>query len=101
MRYVFVFAIHRPTVNTPDSATAATTTAAAITATATVVAAFMESNTNPLLQVHSLDDSFIELMAMGRIVRLNDKMHLKAASVEGLVAELIQVTTGCKRVSRS
>lgn len=54
-------------------------------------AAFMESNTSTLLQVHSLDDSFIELMAMGRIIHLNDKMHLQAASVEGLMAELIQV----------
>ncbi|KAL8616522.1 hypothetical protein ACOMHN_036554 [Nucella lapillus] len=51
---------------------------------------FKEANTNSLLQVHSLDDSFIELMAMGRIIRLNDRMHLQAASVEGLVAELIQ-----------
>ncbi|GFN90732.1 1-phosphatidylinositol-4,5-bisphosphate phosphodiesterase epsilon-1, partial [Plakobranchus ocellatus] len=51
---------------------------------------FTENNPNSLLQVHSPEDSFIELMAMGKIIMLNNKGHLEAASMEGLIAEIIQ-----------
>jgi hypothetical protein len=46
---------------------------------------------NSHLQVHSPEDSFIELMALGRAKMWNSHNHLQAASLEGLVAELIQV----------
>lgn len=46
---------------------------------------------NSHLQVHSPEDSFIELMALGRAKMWNSQNHLQAASLEGLVAELIQV----------
>ncbi|XP_041371114.1 uncharacterized protein LOC121384690 [Gigantopelta aegis] len=52
---------------------------------------FKELPCNPLLQVHSPEDCFIELMAMGSIVVYNNDQHVQAASLEGLVAELIQV----------
>jgi hypothetical protein len=51
----------------------------------------METDTNSHLQVHSPEDSFIELMAIGRVVMWNENHHLQAASLEGLVAELIEV----------
>ncbi|XP_060069522.1 uncharacterized protein LOC132549598 [Ylistrum balloti] len=51
---------------------------------------FKELSTNAYLQVHSPEDSFIELMAMGQVVMWNDNQHLQAASLEGLVAKLIQ-----------
>ncbi|GFR82896.1 1-phosphatidylinositol-4,5-bisphosphate phosphodiesterase epsilon-1 [Elysia marginata] len=51
---------------------------------------FVENTSNSLLQVHSPEDSFIELMAMGKIVMLNSRGHLEAASMEGLIAEIIQ-----------
>lgn len=54
--------------------------------------AFTEASTNAHLQVHSPDDSFIELMAMGHVVMWNDSHHLQAASLEGLVSEVIEVT---------
>lgn len=46
---------------------------------------------NPILQVNSPEDSFIELMALGRIVMLNDKQHIEAASLEGLITNMIEV----------
>ena len=46
---------------------------------------------NPILQVNSSEDSFIELMALGRIVMLNDKQHIEAASLEGLITNMIEV----------
>lgn len=52
---------------------------------------FMDTDTNSHLQVHSPEDSFIELMAIGRVVMWNENHHLQAASLEGLVAELIEV----------
>lgn len=51
----------------------------------------MDTDTNSHLQVHSPEDSFIELMAIGRVVMWNENHHLQAASLEGLVAELIEV----------
>ncbi|KAJ8317110.1 hypothetical protein KUTeg_005014 [Tegillarca granosa] len=51
---------------------------------------FTEASTNAHLQVHSPDDSFIELMAMGHVVMWNDSHHLQAASLEGLVSEVIE-----------
>ena len=51
----------------------------------------MENEINPHLQVHSPEDSFIELMAIGPMVMWNEKHHLQAASLEGLVAQLIEV----------
>ena len=53
--------------------------------------AFQENEINSHLQVHSPEDSFIELMALGRAKMWNSQNHLEAASLEGLVAELIQV----------
>lgn len=54
--------------------------------------AFQETVSNAVLQVHSPEDSFIGLMAMGRIVVRNVNNHLEAASLEGLVAELIEAS---------
>ncbi|CAG5116823.1 unnamed protein product, partial [Candidula unifasciata] len=51
---------------------------------------FQESNQNTVLQVHSPEDSFIELMAMGKIIMLNSKGHMEAASMEGVIAEMIR-----------
>ncbi|CAL1528799.1 unnamed protein product, partial [Lymnaea stagnalis] len=58
---------------------------------------FLESNQSSLLQVHSPEDSFIELMAMGKIVMLNSRGHLEAASMEGLIAEIIQEASSEER----
>ncbi|XP_062591377.1 uncharacterized protein LOC134252848 isoform X1 [Saccostrea cucullata] len=55
---------------------------------------FMDTDTNSHLQVHSPEDSFIELMAIGRVVMWNENHHLQAASLEGLVAELIEEAVG-------
>ncbi|ESO98393.1 hypothetical protein LOTGIDRAFT_159199 [Lottia gigantea] len=54
---------------------------------------FQELNTTGttnLLQVHSPEDSFIELMAMGHIIIWSPNHTLHAASLEGLIAEIIQ-----------
>ncbi|XP_052101647.1 uncharacterized protein LOC127735503 isoform X2 [Mytilus californianus] len=51
---------------------------------------FEENELTSHLNVHSPEDSFIELMAMGRAKMWNSRNHLQAASLEGLVAELIQ-----------
>ncbi|KAK3593089.1 hypothetical protein CHS0354_038127 [Potamilus streckersoni] len=48
------------------------------------------TNANTILQVHSPEDSFIELMALGQIVIWNEKHHLQAASLEGLISEIIK-----------
>lgn len=56
-----------------------------------IITAFQESEVNSHLQVHSPEDSFIELMALGRAKMWNSQNHLQAASLEGLVTELIQV----------
>ncbi|XP_071091113.1 1-phosphatidylinositol 4,5-bisphosphate phosphodiesterase epsilon-1-like [Haliotis cracherodii] len=58
---------------------------------------FVELTTNSLLQVHSPEDSFIELMAMGRIMMWSPNHHLQAASLEGLVSEVIQEAMGEER----
>ncbi|XP_053407871.1 uncharacterized protein LOC123546334 isoform X3 [Mercenaria mercenaria] len=45
---------------------------------------------NPILQVNSPEDSFIELMALGRIVMWNENQHIEAASLEGLITHVIE-----------
>ncbi|KAH9518383.1 hypothetical protein Btru_016602 [Bulinus truncatus] len=62
---------------------------------------FIENNQSSLLQVHSPEDSFIELMAMGKIVMLNSRGHIEAASMEGLIAEIIQEASNEERDSHT
>ncbi|KAL4231816.1 hypothetical protein ACF0H5_009392 [Mactra antiquata] len=45
---------------------------------------------NTILNVNSPEDSFIELMALGHIVIWNDKQHIEAASLEGLLTHVIE-----------
>ena len=40
------------------------------------------------------------MMAMGKIVIFDDKGHVEAASMEGLIAEIIQVLCGAGRKKR-
>ncbi|XP_052770885.1 1-phosphatidylinositol 4,5-bisphosphate phosphodiesterase epsilon-1-like [Mya arenaria] len=48
------------------------------------------TNHNPILQVNSPEDTFIESMALGRIVTWNEKQHIEAASLEGLITHVIE-----------
>lgn len=47
---------------------------------------------NTILNVNSPEDSFIELMALGHIVTWNEKQHIEAASLEGLLTHVIEVS---------
>lgn len=47
---------------------------------------------NPIFQGSSPEDTFIEQMALGRIVVWNNKQHIEASSLEGLITHVIEVT---------
>ena len=46
---------------------------------------------NPIFQGSSVEDTFIEQMALGRIVVWNNKQHIEASSLEGLITHVIEV----------
>ena len=46
---------------------------------------------NPIFQGSSPEDTFIEQMALGRIVIWNNKQHIEASSLEGLITHVIEV----------
>ena len=49
---------------------------------------------NPIFQGSSQEDTFIEQMALGRIVIWNNKQHIEASSLEGLITHVIEVCEG-------
>ena len=48
---------------------------------------------NPLLQVHHPEDTFIDQMALGRLIIRGPDGRVRAGSLEGLIAELIKVSS--------
>ena len=57
-----------------------------------IVSVFQEAvQLNPIFQGSSVEDTFIEQMALGRIVVWNNKQHIEASSLEGLITHVIEV----------
>ena len=46
---------------------------------------------NPLLQMHHPEDTFIDQMALGKLVIKTPMGDIQAASLEGLIAQIIKV----------
>ena len=46
---------------------------------------------NPLLQVHHPEDTFIDQMALGKLLIRGPDGSVRAGSLEGLIAEIIKV----------
>ena len=56
--------------------------------------AFEDFLPNPLLQTRDKEnDEFIDQMALGKLLMVQDDGSVQAGSLEGLVAQLIQVTS--------
>ncbi len=52
---------------------------------------FSDSAVNPLLAMHHPEDTFIDCMALGKLVVTAGDGSIKAGSIEGLVARIIKV----------
>ena len=57
----------------------------------TFYSGFDDTTTKPLLKVQYPEDSFIDVMAMGKLVVKDQEGHLLAGTLEGLMAEIIKV----------
>ena len=57
---------------------------------------FAEDTPNPLLAMHHPEDTFIDSMALGKLVVTSGDGSIKAGSLEGIIARIIEVMTSEK-----
>lgn len=57
-------------------------------------AGFEDDPSTPLTKLQYTEDNFIDQIALGRLLVRNTEGALIAGSLEGLIAQLIQVNTG-------